>query len=153
MSGKTRSRRGPTRTESRSAARPATGATATDATATSKVRATATRPAKKEGASTSKGGARARGGTSKIRIGRRGHTAQPEAKGRRPSGRYTPPIPKSVKRSPRWYPWVLLGLLLVGVLSIILNYIQVLPASPTNWYVVGGLIAILVAALMATSYR
>jgi len=48
---------------------------------------------------------------------------------------------------------VLLGLLLVGVLSIILNYIQVLPASPTNWYVVGGLIAILVAALMATSYR
>jgi hypothetical protein len=48
---------------------------------------------------------------------------------------------------------VLLGLLFLGVLCIILDYIQVLPASPTNWYVLGGLIAILAAALMATSYR
>jgi hypothetical protein len=79
--------------------------------------------------------------------------ATPAQKDRRPSGRYTPPIPKSVKRSPRWYPWVLLSLLLVGVLCIILDYIQVLPASPTNWYVVAGLVAILLAALMATSYR
>jgi len=73
---------------------------------------------------------------------------------RRPaSGRYTPPIPRSVKRSPGWYPWVLLTLLVAGVLCIILNYIEVLPSSPTNWYVLGGLIAILAAALMATAYR
>jgi hypothetical protein len=30
---------------------------------------------------------------------------------------------------------------------------SILPASPTNWYVVGGLVAILAAALMATGYR
>jgi len=71
----------------------------------------------------------------------------------RTSGRYTAPIPKEVRRSPRWYPWMLLALLLVGILCIILNYIDVLPASPTNWYVVGGLVAILASALLATRYR
>ena len=40
-----------------------------------------------------------------------------------------------------------------GSLCIILNYIDVLPASPTNWYVVGGLVAILASALLATRYH
>ena len=71
----------------------------------------------------------------------------------RRNGRYTAPIPRRVRHSPRWYPWVLLGLLIVGVLLIVLNYMSILPASPTNWYVVGGLVAILAAALMATDYR
>jgi hypothetical protein len=89
----------------------------------------------------------------RSRGARNGRTT-PSARDRaRTNGRYTAPIPRSVKRSPRWYPWVLLGLLLLGALSVILDYIQVLPASPTNWYVVGGLAAILAAALMATSYR
>jgi hypothetical protein len=48
---------------------------------------------------------------------------------------------------------MLLGLLLAGILCIILNYIDVLPASPTNWYVVGGLVAILASALLATRYH
>ncbi len=75
-------------------------------------------------------------------------------KGSRPDpGRYTQPIPREMRHSPRWYPWVLLALLLGGVIAIILNYIQVLPASPTNWYTLGGLVAILVAALAATRYR
>ncbi|MHB1597570.1 MAG: cell division protein CrgA [Acidimicrobiales bacterium] len=97
--------------------------------------------------------AKARRLLGRSRGARNGRTT-PSAKDRaRTNGRYTAPIPRSVKRSPRWYPWVLLGLLLVGALCVILNYIQVLPASPTNWYVVGGLAAILAAALMATSYR
>ena len=69
------------------------------------------------------------------------------------SGRYTPPIPRDVRHSPRWFPWALLTSLLLGVTAIILNYIQALPASPTNWYTLGGLIAILVAALAATRFR
>ncbi|HUY30380.1 MAG TPA: cell division protein CrgA [Acidimicrobiales bacterium] len=88
--------------------------------------------------------------------GRRAGTRRAEApKGRaaRTSGRYTAPIPHSVKRSPRWYPWVLLTMLVLGALAIILNYIDVLPASPTSWYVVGGMLAILGAAVMATRYR
>jgi hypothetical protein len=151
MSGKTRSRRGPTRTEGPGTARPVAGG----APAAPKREPGKQEPGKRSvgGAAQAKAAARTKGATGRSRIGQRGRATSPEATGRRPSGRYTPPVPKSVKRSPRWYPWVLLGLLLVGVLCIILNYIQVLPASPTNWYVVGGLVAILAAALMATSYR
>ena len=69
------------------------------------------------------------------------------------TGRYTPPIPREVRRSPRWYPWVLLALLVLGFATIVLNYIQALPASPSNWYTLGGLVAILTAALAATRYH
>lgn len=69
------------------------------------------------------------------------------------SGRYTPPIPRYVRHSPRWYPWLLLTLLLLGVIVIILNYVQVLPASPTNWYTLAGLVGILSGAMLATRYR
>jgi hypothetical protein len=48
---------------------------------------------------------------------------------------------------------VLLGLLIVGVVIIILNYIQLLPASPTNWYTLVGLVGILSGAMLATRYR
>ncbi len=73
--------------------------------------------------------------------------------GNRHPGRYTAPIPREVRRSPRWYPWVLLSILVVGVFAIILNYVNALPASPTNWYTVAGLGAILVGAGMATRYH
>jgi LPXTG-motif cell wall-anchored protein len=43
--------------------------------------------------------------------------------------------------------------LLLGVIVIILNYVQVLPASPTNWYTLAGLIGILSGAMLATRYR
>jgi hypothetical protein len=82
-----------------------------------------------------------------------GKKDQPGRRTPPPSGRYTPPTPREVKRSPRWYPWVLLSLLVIGIAMIILNYVDVLPSSPTNWYTVGGLIAILVAAMAATRYH
>src|ERR1700678_4492016 len=69
--------------------------------------------------------------------------ATPPKNQRPDSGRYTPPIPRDVRHSPRWYPYVLLSALLLGVLVIILNYINVLPKSPTNWYTLSGLILIL----------
>lgn len=74
-------------------------------------------------------------------------------KTRPPSGRYTPPIPRSVKRSPAWYPFVLLGLLFAGVFIIIVNYVSVLPGSPSNWYTIVAIVGILIAAFMATTYR
>ena len=46
-----------------------------------------------------------------------------------------------------------MSLLIVGIAVIILNYVDVLPSSPTNWYTVGGLVAILVAAMAATRYH
>jgi hypothetical protein len=69
------------------------------------------------------------------------------------SGRYTPPIPRSERHSPRWFPWMILGLLFLGVAMTILNYLDVLPSSPSDWYTVGGIVAILAGVLSATFYR
>jgi hypothetical protein len=68
-------------------------------------------------------------------------------------GRYTPPIPKDVRHSPRWYGVTVLVLMVLGVLMILLNYLGVLPGSVTVWYLIGGLGVIFVGFLMATRYR
>jgi hypothetical protein len=93
--------------------------------------------------------------TSRSRPARSGGgRVTPSKRSQEPGGgRYTPPVPRTVKRSPRWYPWALLGLLVLGIAAIILNYTYVLPASPDAGYLVGGILAILVAALMSTRYR
>lgn len=67
--------------------------------------------------------------------------------------RYTAPIPKETRHSPKWYPWLLLTLLFLGVVVIILNYVQALPSSPSDWYTIGGVVALLAGALLATGYR
>lgn len=69
------------------------------------------------------------------------------------SGRYTPPIPKGVRRSPRWFGALVLFLLVAGVLVILLNYMTVLPGSVTAWYLVVGLVLIFAGFIMATRYR
>ena len=79
--------------------------------------------------------------------------AQPKGTTPGASKRYTPPVPKEVKRSPKWFPWMLLGLIFLGVLLIIGNYTSVLPATPSNWYTLAALISILAGALAATYYR
>ena len=71
----------------------------------------------------------------------------------KPSGRYTPPIPKEYKVSPRWVP-VLMGIFLVaGMLMIMLNYLGVLPGSANNWYLLGGLGLITAGFITATKWR
>lgn len=69
------------------------------------------------------------------------------------SGRYTAPVPRAVRRSPAWYGAAILVLLVLGVLTILLNYLGVLPYSVTSWYLVAGLVIILVGFMMATRYR
>jgi len=69
------------------------------------------------------------------------------------SGRYTPPIPKSVKVSPVWMGPLILVLLIGGALMIIINYFGVLPGSPTNWYLLGGIGLIAAGFITATQYR
>ena len=68
-------------------------------------------------------------------------------------GRYTPPIPKDKRHSPTWYPWLLLTLLVAGLAVIVLNYVNVMPGGTSNWYLVGGIVAIVVGLGMATFYR
>jgi hypothetical protein len=69
------------------------------------------------------------------------------------SSRYTPPIPKSVKTSPTWMGPLILIMLIGGALMIVLNYFDVLPASPTNWYLLAGIGVIAAGFITATQYR
>jgi hypothetical protein len=48
---------------------------------------------------------------------------------------------------------LILILLVGGALTIMLNYSGVLPASPTNWYLVGGIVLIASGFVVATQYR
>ena len=67
-------------------------------------------------------------------------------------GRYTKAIPKDTKVSPSWYGPLLLGLLLLGVLIILLNYLSVF-GTPSGWFLLLGLVVIGVGFALATRYR
>lgn len=89
------------------------------------------------------------GGRTTVKPGQRiGRYTAPEE-----SGRYTPPVPRTVRRSPKWFGVLVLFLLIAGVLMIILNYISVLPGSVSAWYLVAGLVVIFFGFVMATRYR
>ena len=70
-----------------------------------------------------------------------------------PSGRYTPPVVHDKKVSPRWVPALMFGLLALGVLMIITNYLGVLPGGSDNRYLLAGLAAITGGFIAATQYR
>ncbi|MFN2608067.1 MAG: cell division protein CrgA [Acidimicrobiales bacterium] len=69
------------------------------------------------------------------------------------SGRYTPPIPKEVKVSPIWVPILMFSCLLLGMAMIITNYVSLLPASPSNGWLLGGLGLITVGFITATKFH
>jgi Cell division protein CrgA len=71
------------------------------------------------------------------------------------SGRYTKPIPKSVRHSSKAYGILVLALLIGGVAIIFLNYITGLPFLPhgSPWYLMIGLGVIFTGFLLATRYR
>ncbi|HEV3401112.1 MAG TPA: cell division protein CrgA [Acidimicrobiales bacterium] len=69
------------------------------------------------------------------------------------TGRYTPPVPKTQKVSPIWVPIIMFTCLLGGMLMIILNYVSVLPKSPHNGWLLGGLGLITVGFITATRYH
>jgi len=68
-------------------------------------------------------------------------------------GRYTPPTPRTVKHSPRWLPVLIALILAVGILMIVLNYFDVLPGAPTNWYLLGGILVFALGFALATQWR
>ncbi len=75
-------------------------------------------------------------------------------KGTRPeTDRYSPPMAAAVMPSPVWVPILMFGLLGLGALSILLNYLGVPPGSPDNWYLLVGLGLILLGIITATQYR
>ena len=69
------------------------------------------------------------------------------------SGRYTAPIPDEYRSSPWWVPAIMLSLFGLGVICILLNYLSILPRSPSNWYLLGGLGGIILGFVAATRYH
>ena len=67
--------------------------------------------------------------------------------------RYTPPIPKNAKTSPKWMGISIIALFLVGVLVVILNYAGLLPGGVNNLWLVAAIAAIFAGLLMATRYH
>ena len=95
----------------------------------------------------SRKGKSAAGRTSTSKVGR--------YKSAEESGRYTPPIPKSVRRSPPWFGVLVLVLLIGGVALIVVNYLAHLPfvSHGSAWGLVAGLALIFAGFLLATRYR
>jgi hypothetical protein len=78
------------------------------------------------------------------------------------SSRYTPPVPRELKESPRWVPVLMFTLLGIGLVIIFCNYLGLLPAlwwdnpvddDTSNWYLLIGLGFILGGIITATQYR
>ncbi|HEY2330820.1 MAG TPA: cell division protein CrgA [Acidimicrobiales bacterium] len=67
-----------------------------------------------------------------------------------PTGRYTPPAHHVPKVSPVWVPILMFACFGLGAAMIVLNYVNLLPASPTSWYLVGGLGLVTVGFATAT---
>ncbi len=96
------------------------------------------------------GGASRRGRSASGRAAKVGRYKTAEE-----SGRYTAPIPRSVRQSPKWYGVLLLVLLIGGVLVITINYLGHLPfmAHGSPWGLVIGLAMMFAGFLLATRYR
>ena len=69
------------------------------------------------------------------------------------NSRYTPPVPEYVKHSAPWVPVLMFTLLGIGIIVILLNYVQLLPGATDNWYLLLGLGFILGGIITATQFR
>ena len=79
----------------------------------------------------------------------------PKSKGRRKPKRvyHEPPPPKEVKVSPTWYIVLMAALMTLGVIIIILNYIDLMPFDdPINWLYV-GLLSIAIGMTMLLNFH
>jgi hypothetical protein len=69
------------------------------------------------------------------------------------TGRYTKPVPKDTRRSPRWFGPLVVGLLCVGAFLLVGNYLNFLPGAVSTWYLAAGLGAIVAGFVLATRLR
>ncbi len=67
--------------------------------------------------------------------------------------RYTPPVPKKVKASPRWLGVVIVALFALGVLIVILNYAGLLPGGVDNLWLIAAIASMFGGLLLATRYH
>lgn len=76
-----------------------------------------------------------------------------KARTTQPSGRYTPPTPKTIKRSPLWLPVLMFALFGCGLAVIVGNYLGLLPGEQQNRYLLIGLVQIAAGFVVATQYH
>lgn len=71
------------------------------------------------------------------------------------SGRpYAPPPPrKKPRKSPRWYGFVVLGLIGLGIAMIVLNYMDIIPGGTQQHWLWIGLAVIAAGFAAATQWR
>jgi len=70
------------------------------------------------------------------------------------TNRYTPPVPRSEKVSPKWVPIVMFAALGLGMLVILANYVSLLPGDgPSNMYLLLGLVLITIGFVTATKFH
>ncbi len=75
-------------------------------------------------------------------------------KGTPSTGRYTPPTPDLYRPSPIWVPVLMFVLLGLGTVTILANYVNLLPGDdPSNTYLLVGLGLITAGFITATRYR
>ena len=86
-------------------------------------------------------------------------TPMPVSKKRKKAANRRPTPPKRVDPvqekgpSPTWYVVTMFGLMAVGILVILVNYMGILPGNTNNWYLIGGLAMIGVGFAMTLNYR
>lgn len=67
---------------------------------------------------------------------------------------YAPPPPKRKRReSPRWFGFLVIGLMAVGVAMIVTNYMQLLPGGSRSFWLFVGLGLIAGGFAAATQWR
>ncbi len=69
------------------------------------------------------------------------------------SNRYTPPIDRSQKVSPKWFGVLIIAMFALGVLIVILNYAGLLPGGVNNAWLIAAIGAIFVGLILATRYH
>jgi hypothetical protein len=84
---------------------------------------------------------------------RRRRGESPKATKATVSGRYTPPVPRAQKVSPRWVPVLMFTCWALGVGVVITNYLGVLPGETSNGYLLVGLGLLALGFVAATRYH
>ncbi len=80
----------------------------------------------------------------------------PKSKGRRKPKRHVtpPPVHHDDRESPKWYVALMFSLMAIGVLVIVLNYIDLVPGGQhRSAFLYSGLGAIAVGFIMTLNYR
>lgn len=77
-----------------------------------------------------------------------GKYLSPEAR-----GAYTAPLSRYAHQSPPWYGWAVVGVFVVGLVSIVLNYLNALPGGTSVWYLFVGILIIFAGFALMMRYH